>query len=133
MIDNLIAELERRCPGCRFTVETNPPKVRIVEYGRKFTVDLTKLGETGETWLETEIERHPVNDILPLQPDGKYRVICKGCGPVVLGYGRYRDQLARPDSGWFCPTCGGDAAFDDETYENYETKENSMEGGPSQT
>ncbi len=119
MIDNLIAELEQRCPGCKFTVEADPPKVRIVEYGRRFTVDLTKLGETAEDWFRTEIERHPASDALPLQPDGKYRVLCSRCGPVILGYGKYRDQLARPDAEWFCPTCGGFATFDDETYENY--------------
>jgi len=119
MTGDLIAELERRCPGCTFTVEAEPPKVRIVEYGRKFTVDLAKLGETAEEWFKTEIERHPASDILPLQPDEKYRVICSRCGPIILGYGKYRDQLARPDTGWFCPTCGGCAEFDSETYENY--------------
>lgn len=123
MIDKLIAELEQRCPGCKFTVEADPPKVRIVEYGRGFTVDLADLGETAEDWFRTEIERHPASDILPLQPDEKYKVTCLRCGPVILGYGRYRDQLARPDAGWFCPTCGGDAIFDDKTYENYPGKE----------
>ena len=119
MIDNLIAELKQRCPGCTFTVEPNPPKVRIVEYGRKFTVDLTKLEETAEEWFKTEIERHPTSNILPLQPDEKYQVICPHHGQVILGYGRYRDQLARPDAGWFCPICGEIAEFDSETYENY--------------
>ena len=124
MIDNLIAELEQRCPGCKFTVETDPPKVRIAEYGRGFTVDLTRLGETAEEWFKREIEAHPASEALSLQPDGKYRVICENCGPVVLGYGKFRDQLARPDAGWFCPTCGGDAIFDSETYENYPKGEN---------
>lgn len=119
MIDSLITELEQRCPGCRFTVEAEPPKVCIVEYGRRFTADLNKLGETAEEWLRAEIERHPVSDILPLQPDEKYRVICSWCGPVVLGYGKYRDQLTKPNISWFCPICGGLAKFDSETYENY--------------
>jgi len=60
VINDLIAELEQRCPGCTFTVESDPPKVRIVEYGRKFVVDLTKLNETAEKWFTTEIERHPI-------------------------------------------------------------------------
>jgi len=57
MIDNqLIKELERRCPGCSFRVESDPPEIRIVEYGRGFTVDLTRLGETAEEWFRREIE-----------------------------------------------------------------------------
>ena len=120
MLDNLIVELERRCLGCTFTVEHTPRAlVRIVEYRRKFIVDLAKLDETAEEWFEQEILRHPADRILPLQPDEKYRVICEMCGPVILGYGRYRDQLGRPDASWFCPVCGGYAVFDDETYENY--------------
>lgn len=119
MIDALMVELQQRCPGCTFTVETAPPEVHIVEYGRKFTVDLTDLGETAEEWFKREIECHPADEVLSLQPDEKYKVICPWCGPVVLGYGRYRDQLARPDIGWYCPTCGGTAAFDSKTYENY--------------
>ncbi|MCK4451730.1 MAG: hypothetical protein KAX26_14185, partial [Anaerolineae bacterium] len=105
---------------CKFTVEADPPKIHIVEYGRKFTVDLTKLDETAREWFKTEIERHPASDIPPLQPDEKYQVICENCGPVILGYGRYRDQLARPNITWFCPICGGYAKFDDEIYENYD-------------
>lgn len=121
MLAELIKKLEQRCPGCSFAVETDPPQVRIVEYGRKFIVDLDRLGETAEQWFKTEIERHPPDDALLLQPNGKYRVICENCGPVVLGYGRYVDQLRNPDIGWFCPDCGGDACFDTETYESYES------------
>ena len=118
-IDQLIQELEQRCPGCSFCVSDDRARIHIIEYGRKFTVDLTRLGETAETWLKTEIERHPLADILPLEPDEKYQVICPNCGPQVLGYGRYRDQLGNPDAGWYCPICGENAIFDDETYETY--------------
>lgn len=119
----LIKELEQRCPGCSFTVEDDPSVVRIVEYGRKFAVDLDGLGETAEEWLTREIDSHPLEDVLPLQPNDKYRVICKRCGIVVLGYGRYRDQMCNPDAHWFCPTCGGDADFDIVAYESYGERE----------
>jgi len=119
MVDQLIKELEQRCPGCSFRVEDDPPKIHIMEYGRGFIVDLTDLGETAEEWFRREIEAHPANEA-SLEPDEKYKVICENCGPVVLGYGKYRDQLARPDAGWFCPVCGGDAIFDSETYETYQ-------------
>ena len=121
-LDDLITELERRCPGCSFRVETDPPKIRIVEYSRRFTVDLVESGETAKRWLEIEIERHPTDKILPLQPDERYYVLCDCCGPTMLGYGAYRDQMGQPDIPWSCPVCGGPALFDTETYENYQER-----------
>ena len=96
----------------------------IQEYGRAFVVDLPQ-GEikTAEDWFKNELERHPApadGTYHAPEPDEKYRVFCRGgCGPVVIGYGRYRDQLARANSPWVCPVCGSDATFDDEQYETY--------------
>ena len=55
-----------------------------------------------------------------------YAVRCRGdsigvsCGLVYLDYeGQhgYLYQMAKPDSGWYCPNCGSTASFQDEVYE----------------
>ena len=129
MIDELIKELEQRCPGCTFCVRPGVqakgrrprvgPAVIITEYGRRFVVDLDELEETAEQWFKAEIKRHPLDKAPPLEPAEKYRIICPRCGVVIIGYGSYRDQTSNPDAGWFCPTCGGDADFDTKNYESY--------------
>lgn len=52
-------------------------------------------------------------------------VFCRGvdptlappCGKVGLTREQYEQQLSCPDRLWCCPQCGGDAAFDDESFE----------------
>lgn len=119
-LQEMITELEQRCPGCSFNVE--PGYVKIKEYGRGFTVDLGKLDWTAKEWFEFELTRRPVEEtppLRPVRPDEKYRILCPRCGPVVIGYGNYFDQMNKPNKLWYCPRCGGRAAFDDENYENY--------------
>ena len=122
-IENQIKELERRCPGCTFEVVGGhfrpDEKIRIVEYGRPFTVDLLEMGISAEKWFQDEIDKRPLEEAPPLMPDEKYRVNCSRCGNVVIGYGNYMDQMWKADDFWYCPTCGGRASFDDEAYEGW--------------
>jgi len=75
MIDELIKELEQRCPGCTFCVWPRRPRVGpaviITEYGRRFVVDLDELEETAEQWFKAEIKRHPLDKAPPLEPAEK--------------------------------------------------------------
>jgi len=122
MMEQMIAELERLCPGCRFWVEADEllgNVIRIVEYGRAFVVCLDDEDYTAKEWFQYEINRRKDKPIPSLEPDEKYQIICRGCGPVIIGYGGYHDQMNRPNMGWFCPICGSAAMFDDETYEAY--------------
>jgi len=125
-MEKLIKDLEARCPGCTFEVVSGDIKpdeyIRIMEYGRPFRVDLLELGITAEKWFQDEIDRRPLEEAPTLEPDDKYRVNCPVCGNVVIGYGNYRDQLAKPDDRWYCPQCGNVASFDDDAYEEYNAK-----------
>jgi hypothetical protein len=55
----------------------------------------------------------------------QFGVICLGghgngipaCGIVELTPEQYMYQLSKPDSGWICPTCGGFAEWDDDSFE----------------
>jgi len=116
-MDDLIKELERRCPGCSFTAE--PSMICILEYGRKFVVPLDEVGMTAKEWFQSEIDRRPLDEVPPPEPDEKYKVHCHLCGSVVIGYGNYRDQMRQANARWYCPQCGGFASFDDENYESY--------------
>lgn len=128
-IEETITELERRCPGCSFKVDTESMRIHIIEYGRRFVVSLERCCMSAEEWFERELEKHPADEAPVLEPDEKYRVICPRCGIVVIGYGNYFDQLNRPDHLWYCPQCKGRATFDDEQYENYpDTPEIETEG-----
>ncbi len=117
----MIAELERRCPGCFF--EVKPGYVHISEYGRGFTVNLEENDLTAREWFEYELEyelaRKPADAGLVLKPAEKYRIICPMCGIVVIGYGNYFDQMNQTGQFWYCPQCGRRATFDDENYESY--------------
>lgn len=108
----MVEELERRCPGCSFNVDL-VNYVLIDEFGRSFAVDLEKLGQTAEEWFGSELDRHS------FRPPEMYRVICPRCGTVVIGYGNYLQQVHQADQLWHCPQCGGQAIFDDESYEIY--------------
>ena len=52
-------------------------------------------------------------------------VFCRGvdptlappCGKVGLSKEQYLDQLRCPSRFWMCPQCGGDAGFDDESFD----------------
>ena len=57
-----------------------------------------------------------------------YAVKCHGdsvpgvgsCGIVYLqgeGQHGYLHQMSKPDSGWYCPSCGSTATFQDDIYE----------------
>jgi len=121
-MEEMVAELEALCPGCKFSVEKDDllgNVIRIIEYGRAFVVCLDEEEYNAEEWFRYEIDRRKGKPIPRLEPDEKYRVICPICGPVVIGYGGYHDQMNRPDMEWFCPLCGSTAMFDDETYEAY--------------
>ena len=42
-----------------------------------------------------------------------------GCGLVYMTTQEYGRQLLKPDRTWRCPSCGGEAFFDDENYESF--------------
>lgn len=115
LLNDKIKELERLCGGCKFEVKNQT--IRILEYGRLFTVDLMELGITAEQWLDDEIAKRP--EPIPLIPDEPYNIFCSQCGKVNIGYGNYHDQMTQPNSKWYCPQCGNNATFDDESYEAY--------------
>lgn len=54
-----------------------------------------------------------------------YAVDCPGdaygpehaCGKTYLTVEAYSHAMAQPDARWKCPVCGGNAWFDDETFE----------------
>ncbi len=44
-----------------------------------------------------------------------HAVVCDDrCGVVCLTSQEYERQLARPNQGWTCPSCGGRADWDDD-------------------
>ena len=71
--------------------------------------------------MSTERRKHPT----------PYAVRCSGdtldgvaqrapCGIVYLereGQHGYRWQMDKPNSGWYCPSCGSSATFQDDIYE----------------
>ena len=106
-------ELEHRCPGVRFTSITST-KIEYYEYNRKWYVDLALLDTTPEKWFQEELGKRPNID---KAKEAAYQVICPVCGPQILGYYGYIGQMKQPDKGWLCPQCGGNAQFDDDTYD----------------
>lgn len=44
-------------------------------------------------------------------------ITCRLHGNVDIDYNEYMKQMLAPNSLWKCPTCGNDANFNDDRYE----------------
>ncbi len=61
----------------------------------------------------------PKGQEIERKESSKYQIICAYCGTVPLTKPQYERQLFRINVPWYCPSCGIEANFDDETYDKY--------------